>query len=71
MGLAILVPASLYFLTGKLPHLLPLLTTPYMDKLINELKTKTGVELNSVLAGTGKLVFIHALLTSLAFVLWK
>lgn len=71
MGLSLLVPASLYFLTGKLPHLLPLLTTPYMDKLINELKTKTGVELNSVLAGTGKLVFIHALLTSLAFVLWK
>ena len=49
--------------------LLPVLSVIYSIKIIKDLKNKKGSELNSVLAGTGKLLLIHGFLTSLGIIL--
>lgn len=69
MGLNIFVTLAIYLQMGweNYHFLLPLLSIPYTDKLVNQVKSLEGKELNQVLAGTGLLLFINSLLISISF----
>lgn len=69
MIMAFLVPIVLFIKDGYYFYLLPLAAVPLAIKLINAVKTRQGIELNEVLAGTGKLVFIHGILSAVGFIM--
>ena len=69
MILSFIVPILLVFATNNYFSLLPLITLPLAIKLVRDMKTKKGMELNSTLAGTGKLLFFHGILMSLSFII--
>lgn len=71
MMLAFIVPVVLYVIKSSVMFLFPLALIPFGLKLINDMKTKNGTALNSVLAGTGQMVFFHGILSSLGFILLK
>jgi 1,4-dihydroxy-2-naphthoate polyprenyltransferase len=60
-----LVSLYLYLSSGLLLKLLPFLTIPYAVILCIQLRNVSGPELNNILAGTGKLLFIFGVLVSL------
>lgn len=72
MGLNVFVTLAIYLQMGwnNYHFLLPLFSIPYTDKLVNQVKSLEGKELNQVLAGTGQLLFLNSLLISIAF-LWE
>lgn len=59
----------LFAVTNNPLILLPFVLMPYALKLFKEVAVKQGVELNSVLAGTAKHLFLFGLLTVLGFIL--
>ena len=67
LAMAFIVPIAIFAINLNLLSLLPLILIPIGLKLIKSLKTKVGIELNEVLAGSGKLVFLHGILTSIGF----
>lgn len=69
--LAYLSPLLTYVVTCNLFSLLPLLTIPLTVKLIKQVDTKTGKSLNETLAGTGKLLLLHGMLTAFTFILMR
>ncbi|NTV06298.1 MAG: 1,4-dihydroxy-2-naphthoate polyprenyltransferase [Chlorobiaceae bacterium] len=62
--LAYLVPCLLWLNHYSIWGLLSLLSAPLAYRMISELYTSEGRELNHVLAGTGKLMTLHGLLFS-------
>ena len=68
---AFCVPIVLAVVQKNWFNLLPLLAIPLGLKLINEMKTFKGEQLNKVLAGSGQLVLIHGILSSLGFILYR
>lgn len=68
-ALAFLVPGLLALFENSWWNLLPFAAIPYSIKLCKDLSEKTGKDLNSVLSGTGKLLLLHGLLTSVGFIL--
>ena len=69
LAMAFIVPIAIFAINLNLLSLLPLMLIPIGLKLIKSLKTKVGIELNEVLAGSGKLVFLHGILTSIGFLI--
>ena len=69
LAMAFIVPIAIFAINLNLLSLLPLILIPIGLKLIKSLKTKVGIELNEVLAGSGKLVFLHGILTSIGFLI--
>lgn len=64
-----ITPIVLLMLNKSYFMLLPMITIPLAIKLIKEMKTKSGSELNNTLAGTGKLLMIYGILSSIGFVI--
>ena len=60
----------IYLKTDSIIILLPFLTLPYAFYLCRELGRRKGIELNNILAGTGKLLFIFGILLSLGFLIY-
>ncbi len=69
MALSYMVPAVLWVMSSNFYMLLPLMTIPTARELVKDMKIKTGAELNSTLAGTGRLILLHGILTSVGFVI--
>lgn len=61
----------IYIETENTIVLLPLITIVYAAVLIKNVFSKTGKELNAVLAGTGKLLFAYGLLFCLSLIMSK
>ena len=68
-ALAFAVPVILYILSENYYMLLPLISMPLAVKLCIGIYTKAGRELNSVLAGTAKLLLIHGLLMAVGYII--
>lgn len=64
-----IVPFIIYYLTGNIYTLLPLLSLPLAINLLISIKNKSGKELNPVLAKTGALLFLYGVLNATAFIL--
>jgi 1,4-dihydroxy-2-naphthoate octaprenyltransferase len=65
------VPVIISLRTGSAWALLPIISLPKAVKLIKSMRTLNGSELNSVLAGSGQLVFMHGALTSISFIIMR
>lgn len=61
----------IYIITENTIVLLPLITMIYATVLIKNVFTKTGKDLNDVLAGTGKLLLIYGLLFCISLIISK
>jgi len=59
----------IYLITKNTYVLLPLITLIYASVLIKNVFTKTGKDLNGVLAGTGKLLLIYGLLFCISLII--
>lgn len=69
LAMAYSVPPHLFFWRYSAWSLLPMLTLPLALKLMINVRTKTGPELNAVLAGTAGLLVVFGVLAILGFVL--
>lgn len=69
--LTFLLPFAIGHLTQSFYNLLPLLSIIFAIPLTKQIYTKSGIELNEVLAGSGKLLVIYGALTSIGFILAK
>jgi 1,4-dihydroxy-2-naphthoate octaprenyltransferase len=68
---AFLTPIAIAAITSNPFALAPLALFPIAIKLCKTLPKLQGAELNQILAGTGKLLFLHGLLTCLGFILHR
>lgn len=64
-------PLALCYDLNSLLPIVSLASLPFGVRLARKMRSKSGAELNPVLADAGKLVFIHGLLSSLGFILLK
>ena len=67
--LSMLIPFALYLLIKSEWIFLPLLSLPLAVKLSLDIFGKKGKELNNVLAGTGVLLLLNGILTSVGFLI--
>lgn len=65
----LLVPYLLAYNTVSFYMLIPMAALPFSIILSKNIRKKTGKELNSQLAGTGKLLLLHSILISISFII--